>query len=265
LPNDRQRIAQESGDIDTAIILAAGMGTRLRGIDDGLPKGLLRPCGEAIMERSVRLLGSVGIRRFVIVVGYGKDAYARFAATRPDVRLVSNEAYAETGTMASLMCALHEVEHDFLLLESDLVYERRALEAVIAGGRADVVLGSGPTGAGDEVWLQADAGRLVSMSKDRSALTRVDGELVGIHRISAALGAELARCFGEFRAEHHHGRMSYETDALAAVAQRRSIPVHFIPDLLWGEIDDHRQYLRVRDQVLPEIRRREASNGGGEL
>jgi choline kinase len=265
LPNDGRPIARGPGDVDTAIILAAGMGTRFQGLDDGLPKGLLPLCGEPILARSLRLLRSVGILRFLIVVGHGKDAYARFAATRPDVRLIANDAYAETGTMASLMCALHEVDHDFLLLESDLVYERRALDAVIARGRADVILGSGPTGAGDEVWLQADAGRLVSMSKNRSALTNVDGELVGIHRMSAALGAELASCFGEFRAEHHHGRMSYETDALATVAQRRSIPVHIIPDLLWGEIDDRQQYLRVRDRVLPEIRRRETSNGGGEL
>jgi 2-aminoethylphosphonate-pyruvate transaminase len=241
----------------TAIILAAGMGTRLDGVQGGLPKGLLKVGDEPIVARSLRLLRQAGVRRTVIVVGHLEDAYQRFAAAQPDLELVENAAFAGTGTMASLACALAAVRGDFLLLESDIVYERRALEALLAQPEPNVVLGSGPTGAGDEVWLEAPAGRLVAMSKDRGALTSVAGELVGISRISVPLAAALGRCFDDFVAQHHHGRMSYETDALIRVAGEQAIAVHVVPDLLWGEIDDHQHLRRVRDQVLPEIHRRE--------
>jgi L-glutamine-phosphate cytidylyltransferase len=242
----------------TAIILAAGMGTRLQGVDAarGLPKGLLALDGEPLMARALRLLGEQGIERTVMVVGHLKEAYQSFLEGRTDVELVENPAYASTGTMASLACGLERVDEDFLLLESDLVYEARALELLMAHANADVILGSGPTRAGDEVWIEAPEGLLINMSKEKSALGSVCGELVGLCRISAALGAALRGAYAEFVQRHRHGRMSYETDALVQVARERAIPVQVVPDLLWGEIDDDSHFQRVRDQVLPAIRGR---------
>ena len=86
------------------------------------------------------------------------------------------------------------VDEAFLLLESDLFYEERALDAVLACPDADVLLTSGPTGATDEVWVEASAdGRLVAMSKDDKDLEHVTGELVGIvhHRLLADAGRRL--------------------------------------------------------------------------
>lgn len=246
----------------TAIVLAAGMGTRLRDVDAArdAPKGLLVFDSEPIIARSLRLLHEQGVTRAVIVVGYLKEAYARFATSWSWVELVENCDYATTGTMASLSCALDRVDEDFLLLESDLVYERRALAAVVEHPVFDIILASGPTGAGDEVWIEAPSGVLVDMSKDHAALGSVCGELVGIHRVSASLAASLRRVYAEFVADQGHGRMSYETHALVRAAREQSIAVHVVPDLLWGEIDDSYHYGRVRDEVLPAIRRREEGN-----
>ena len=241
----------------TAVILAAGMGTRLRGMQGPVPKGLISLGGEPIVARSLRLLRRQGVTRTVIVVGHLKEAYQDFAAGQPDLELVENAAYAETGTMASLACALPRVREGFLLLESDIVYERRALRALLAQPERDVILGSGPTGAGDEVWLQAPRGRLEAMSKDRASLGSVAGEMVGICRISAGLAELLAARFDQFVARCGHGRMSYETDGLVLAAAERALAVHVVPDLLWGEIDDGQHLRRVRDQVLPEILQRE--------
>jgi choline kinase len=240
----------------TAIILAAGMGTRLKGMQGPIPKGLIALGGEPIVTRSLRLLRGCGVRRIVIVVGHLKESYEALAAGQSDIELVENAAFSSTGTMASLACALPRVPEDFLLLESDIVYERRALEATLAHEHGDVVLGSGPTAAGDEVWLEAPAGRLVTMSKDRSALGSAVGEMVGICRITTATAAAMMTAFQRFTATHGHARMSYETDALVQVATDRAIDVHIVPDLLWGEIDDGSHLERVRDRVLPQILRR---------
>jgi 2-aminoethylphosphonate-pyruvate transaminase len=216
--------------------------------------------GEPILSRALRLLAEHGVTRSVVVVGHLRDAYRRFADGRPGVELVDNPDYATTGTMASLARALERVDGDFLLLESDVVWERRALTALLAHPHEDVILASGPTRAGDEVWLEAPAGRLRDMSKDRSVLGSACGELVGVHRVSAGLAALLLRVFDELVAERGHARMAYDLDALVRASRRRPITVHVVPDLIWGEIDDERQYHRVRDEVLPEIARRE----GGE-
>lgn len=243
----------------TAVVLAAGMGTRLRGVEalEGTPKGLIVLGEEPIIARSLRLLREHGVTRTIIVVGYQKEAYCRFAKPFDGVELVENLGYATTGTMSSLACALERVDGDFLLLESDLVYERRALTALIDHPAANVILASGPTNAGDEVWLEAPSGRLLRMSKDRASLNTICGELVGIHRVSAALAKALHRSFVEFVVAQGHGRMSYETDAMVQVASTHPIEVHLVADLLWGEIDDDYHYRRVRNEVLPAITARE--------
>jgi 2-aminoethylphosphonate-pyruvate transaminase len=153
--------------------------------------------------------------------------------------------------MASLARALDEVDEDFLLLESDLFYEERALDALLRNDARDVLLASGPTGATDEVWVEAPDGRLTGLSKQADDLSQVSGELVGIVKVSRALGRRLAESFAAFERANGHGRMAYETDALVEVARDHPIHVTVVDDLLWGEVDDETHYRRLCDEVFP--------------
>ena len=243
-----------AGAIRTAVILAAGMGTRLSDVWSELPKGFVEIGPESLIERSLRLLRGRGIERIVIVAGHLAQAYHDLAARCPDVEVVENPAYADTGSMASLDRALEVVDEDFILLESDLFYEERALDGLLGAGHRDVLLASGPTGAGDEVWVEAPGGRLGRMSKKREELDRVVGELVGLVRVSRELAARMAQAYAGFVARNGHGQMAYETDALVEVARAHPVHVCLISDLLWGEIDYETHYERVRDVVWPSCR-----------
>jgi choline kinase len=239
-----------SGDmaVRDAIILAAGMGVRLRSLADDRPKGLIEIGGETLVGRSVRLLRDAGITQITIVIGHGAERYERFAGGQSDIRLVLNERFATTGSMASLAHALVAVQRDVLVLESDLVYESRALNALLIGGAADSTIASGPTGAGDEVWVYAPEGRLAVLSKNVHELPAISGEFVGITRLSWTAGQAMLRVFEEFVRTHGHGRMDYETGARAF-----PVTVHRIADLCWGEIDDQRQLERVVSRVWPMV------------
>jgi choline kinase len=152
------------------------------------------------------------------------------------------------------------------MLESDIVWEKRALDAMldktwagISVGRAPRVesslLTSGPTDAGDEVWVWTDgtAGRptLDALSKSRSF--RADtpfGELVGMVRIGEALRKRLLDIIrGNDGARPD---VPYETCLTAAAA---AIPVELVhvDGLVWGEIDDEAMYARIREKVWPSI------------
>lgn len=240
----------------TAIILAAGMGTRLRSVFSDRPKGFVEIGGETLIDRSLRLLGERGIARTVIVAGHLGEDYHELAKRRAGVEVVDNPAFATTGSMASLARALEVVDEDHLLLESDLFYEERALDCLLEDPDRDVLLTSGPTGATDEVWVEALDGRLVGMSKSAEDLDHVSGELVGIVKVSQAVGRAMARTFAEFVERNGHGRMAYEMDAMVDVARRHDIRVAIVDDLLWGEVDYESHYLRVRDEVHPAWRRR---------
>jgi len=243
-----------------AVILAAGMGTRLQGVFSELPKGFIEIGGEALIRRSLRLLQERGIERIVIVSGHLGEAYEALASEIPGVEVVENPAFATTGSMASLACALEVLKEDFLLLESDLFYEERALDVLLQGEAPDALLASGPTGATDEVWIEDRDGFLRAMSKDPAELHHVYGELVGIVRISAALAGRMAHAFAAFTAAQGHGQMAYETDALVEAAAHHPVALCRVPDLLWGEVDYESHYLRVRDEIWPRWEGRQASS-----
>jgi len=234
------------------------MGARLRPVVDDRPKGLIDMHGETLVGRSIRLLRAAGVARVTIVVGHRADDYRRFAADQPDIRLATNPAFATTGSMASLAIGLGDLDEDAIVLESDIAYESRALDALLAAA-GDATRISGPTGAGDEVWVDAPDGILRSMSKTARDLPGVSGELVGLTRLSRRGCTAMREAFARFERRHGHGRMDYETGALVEVASEMPVAAVLVRDLIWGEIDDDRQLARVRDEVWPLISKRDGA------
>ncbi len=240
--------------VGTAVILAAGMGTRLRGVLTDVPKGFLVIEGRSLIERSLDFLLACGVKRIVIVAGHLKHHYEDLARRYPQAAVVTNEAYAASGSMYSLYCAreaIDEAGSDFLLLESDLIYEMRALERLLSDPRRDVVLLSGTTHSGDEVYVETQGDRITAMSKDRSKLSFTGGELVGISRISLSFFARM-RSFAEARFKKDY-RMDYE-DCLVQAGSVQPLYYHKIDNLIWSEIDDEAHLQRVLHEVLPELK-----------
>lgn len=239
--------------VRSAVILAAGQGQRLRGEWQDRPKGFLALGDRPIVEESILRLAAHGISDVVIVTGYAHEHYEDLARAWPGLlRTVHNARFAESGSLYSLACARALTGGPYLLLESDLVYEPRALALLLADPAPDAILLSGPTGAGDEVWVETRNGRLVAMAKDRSRLgPDVAGELVGISRISRALHARLGRIGDE--AFRRTLRLDYETDGLVAAAREQAIACPVVADLLWGEIDDPGHLRRARELLYPRI------------
>lgn len=242
--------------VPTAVILAAGVGSRLGELARGLPKGFVEVDGETLIERSLRLLRAAGITRTVLVTGYRRDAYDALIPHHPGLETHHNAAFADSGSMASLAVAIPHLDQGFLLLESDLFYEPRALDLLLESRAEDLVLASGATGAGDEVYVDGPMGRLVNLSKDPRALGSLTGELVGICKLSMETARAMEAAFRRHVTRAGHAHMAYETDALVEVARERSVGVELAFDLLWGEVDCAEHLQRVREQVAPQLRGR---------
>jgi 2-aminoethylphosphonate-pyruvate transaminase len=224
-----------------AIILAAGQGVRLRATVDDRPKGLIEIRGETLVGRSIRLLRAHGVTRMTVVAGYRAEQYQQLAQRDGDVEILINDRFATTGTMTSLLVALDAKPSDeVLVLESDIIYEPRALAAIVESPATTSTLVSGPTAAGDEVWVDAVANRLRAMSKDRRRLSTVVGEFVGITRLSREAADAMRRC---------RAQRDYETGGLVAIAEQHHVATIVVDDLQWGEIDDEQQYARVASML----------------
>lgn len=229
------------------------MGTRLRGMHGDLPKGLLEVGGVPLVQRSLETLQACGVRRIVLVAGYRADAYRRFLSARfPDVELRLNPDHRRTGSMHSLHVARATMTGDFLLLESDLLYEPRAVTELLGQPAGDWLLLSGATGQGDEVHAYGEPGRLALLSKAcRDDLDR-RGEFVGISRLTPALLDAMCRHYEA----HAAARPLEYDDCLSDLSSRHIVGLHLIEDLVWGEIDDEAQHRRAVEHVLPTLAHR---------
>lgn len=237
----------------SAVILAAGRGTRLRSVVQDIPKGLITVGGRTLVDQSVSRLRKAGIDEIVIVTGYCAEHYENFASEHGGhIRTVHNPKFSESGSMYSLFCARGVTEPPFLLLESDLIYEQRALTTLLEDAATEAILLSGPTAAGDEVFVSTEEEMLQSMSKNPSALDgSITGELVGITKISDRLFQQMITISEKAFEKSLH--VDYETDCL--VAAGRKLPIHcpLVKNLLWAEIDDENHFHRARDTIYPAI------------
>lgn len=240
--------------IEQALILAAGRGVRMGPRGHTIPKGFIEVGGEFLVTRSLSLLARAGIRQVTIVTGHLADRYASLPPVSGlGVTTLHNPLFAEKGSFESLRVGLGAMQGPFLLLESDIIYEPRALETVLASAHDSVILTSGPTGAGDEVYVWADedkgTARFRGMSKQRT--THDDepfGELVGISKISAGLSRQLSVHAGEALPD-----ADYESAVVRAAGDSR-IACLRVDDLLWGEIDDEAMLARVEARLWPRLR-----------
>ena len=239
--------------MNTAVILAAGMGSRLRGVVENHPKGFLQLGDRTIVEESIARLRAAGIDNVIIVTGYCAEYYDALAANYGErVTTVHNPSFQQSGSMYSLYCARDLLDAPFLLLESDLIYEKRALEVLLQHSSDDAILLAGRSDAGDEVYVSTQDGCLHAMSKDRAQLgDEIAGELVGICKISTGL-FELMIDISR-QAFTDNLMFDYETDCLVAAGRSAAIACPVVDDLLWAEIDDAAHLARARDFVYPAI------------
>ncbi len=118
-----------------AIILAAGMGKRLKELTDHNTKCMVKVNGVTMIERMLRQLDELKLSSIVIVVGYkGKELidYIETLNVKTPIVYVSNEIYYKTNNIYSLYLARNYLlKEDTLLLESDLIFEDAVLERIV--------------------------------------------------------------------------------------------------------------------------------------
>ncbi len=127
-----------------AIILAAGMGKRLKELTSEATKCMVKVNGVAMIDRMMAHLDKLNLSRIVVVVGYEGQKlieYIDALGLSTSVVYVNNEIYNKTNNIYSLYLAKdYLVEEDTLLLESDLVFEEAVLTKIVNHPYPNLVL-----------------------------------------------------------------------------------------------------------------------------
>ena len=127
--------------IRTALLLAAGLGSRLAPLTDAAPKCLVSMSGVPILERLVRSLDGHGFERLVIVTGYRAETIRDYLGERFGgiaVEYIVSPLFETTNNIYSLWLARQLIDEPFLLVESDVVFDEPLLEPLLQPGRIAV-------------------------------------------------------------------------------------------------------------------------------
>ncbi len=246
-----------------AIILAAGMGTRLGKYGKGKPKCLLEFEGMTLLERQIMTLRTAGVADIVVVRGYEAEQILL-----KGIRTYDNREYASTNMVASLLCAREELEGEILICYGDILYEKRVIKALInAQCEVGVVVDTdfeeywgarmeNPDDDHESLVIQGET--IVSLGESHPKKEERNGRYVGLIKCTAS-GTE--KGIGTYEKQRAHAqpdarwyespsfKKGYMTDLLQAMIDDGSIVTAVSIQRGWLEFDTAEDYERYLSWV----------------
>lgn len=242
--------------IKQAVIVAGGLGARFGDRTKEMPKGFIEIDGVAMVERSVQKLIAAGIEEIIIGTGHCSEYYDELAKKYHIIKTVRNDNYENTSSMGTLAVCAPYVKGDFLLLESDLIYDAVGLKVLQNDERSNVILASGKSNSHDEVYLDADDnGILNNVSKDKSVIPNPAGELVGITKLTKAC---LDKMVSYYTSDKSLIKLDYENALKQVSLDGEPVYVHKVEWYAWTEIDDESMLERAQKEIWPRIMENES-------
>jgi len=227
--------------IRDAVILAAGVGKRLRPFTETRPKSLITIGGLSLMERHLGRLAAEGVERAVIVIGHcGEQIRERCGAAFGDLEVlyVENPEY-ERGSVLSLQAgldALGDTVSGAIWMDADVLYHPRVLGSLLTP-EAPLTFLLDPTSddTGEEMVLGVRGARVLRIERGLTGDYDLTGESVGFFAVSGGLLDDFRRHLAGFVAS---GRIDAEyeeaVDDLLPSIEAGYIDVGGLP---WTEID----------------------------
>ena len=242
--------------VKTAVILAAGANS----VFDS-PIGCLMLKSQTILERIVDTCFEKGIEKIVIVVGFQKEKIKAMFEHNKNIVIVESNRYKWTGSMDSLALAKDEIKEDFLLIESDYVFEKSILSLLLENSDSTCMFMNLPKGRADEAYVELDEQEhLFKISKDIHELNRIDGECTGINKISYHMYERMLKIY----ANNQNPYINYEY-VLENLSRIYRIPVITADVCVCMDIDNEKQYEDMLNLYYPKLRKKEKENDAQEL
>lgn len=227
--------------VKTAVILVAG-----RSKDFLFPNGVIKIGDKKIIERSIELLLKNEITNIILVVGYKKQQYYDLAKNYSEITIIENDEYLIKGSYFSLLHIKEVVKEDILLLDSDIIYEKRVLKSLINNIEKNIIIVSDEKGQKEESFVEEKDGYLYRISKDKRELKNIQGEMLGISKISFELLQNI------FKLSIENSSFAYEY-AISESVNKNKIKILKIDSLVWGEIDTKEHLEYVVKKVYPRL------------
>ncbi len=238
-----------------AIILAAGVGSRIRPLTNNCPKSLLKIGGNTILERMLSHIQDCGINEVIFVLGYLQEQIKDTVLTKfPNlvVHFVFNDKYAETNTGFSLMLSKDLVgESAFVKFDADVVFDKEILLNLIESEyETCLCIDKNINLDAEEIKVIIEGqNRVVKASKTVNPKDAM-GESIGIEKISSET-AELLFVELETMMANKENHQDYYEAAYERLIEK-NVPFYAldISGLKWTEIDTKEDFITAEKMFV---------------
>ena len=234
-------------DVDTAVILAAGMGSRMHATST--PKPLMKLAGRHIIEYPITSLCKAGIRHLVVVTGFQArvlEAGIAALALPPgcSVETVYNPRWKEANGLSLAAAGLAVQGENFVLSMSDHVYAPALVTALIESGIPDGVKLcvdtniDGVFDLGDATKVLVRDGRIVDIGKKINEYNGID---MGLFLCGPAVFPALQQAFDQ-------GRTSL-SDGMNILGRRGGFQAFDATGFYWQDVDDPAMFAKAEADI----------------
>ena len=210
-----------------AIILAAGMGTRLLPETRNIPKGMVKLFDKSLIEMQIDIFKKCGIDDISIVSGYLAEKI-----NFPSITYFKNENFSTTSGNESLYCAKQKLD-DTIICYADLVFDISIIKKMIDfNGDMGIAVKSDwesryvertlhPISEADNI-LFDESGKIIEIRKNIQKPNANIGEFLGIVRLSSKCSSLFLKRFSELKESHvgtFHGSPSLKQSIIPDMIQ----------------------------------------------
>ena len=172
-----------------AVILAAGISSRLKPLTDNTPKCLLKLGDKTILELAIDNIIANNITDVIIVTGYLQEQIKDFVSAKYSqlqVTYIYNEVYQSTNNIYSLWLTKEYVRDDeLLLMDCDIIFDKNIIAILLSSGYEDCLALKKHNVQDEEIKVKADDnGRVLEIGKE-VPLKDAIGESIGIEKFGS--------------------------------------------------------------------------------
>lgn len=235
-----------------AIILAAGMASRLRPLTNNTPKCLLKIGERSLLQRSIDALINNGIKEIVIVTGYLHKQIEDFVKQQyPNINIsfIHNEVYDSTNNIYSLWLAGPKADgEEILLLDSDLLYDPEIITRILSTNAENVLTLIRHDLGEEEMKVVTDSSVIKEISKTCSPSDAI-GESLGIEKMGKPYTSALYKELEPMMNQEHLENVFYEKAFERLIPKGHTFKILDVTDLFSCELDTVEDFQNAKEKI----------------